>query len=104
MNRQFDTGAQRDTDKGKPKMSLVPHDELIRLMYRYKEGAEKYGENNWMKGMSVSVFYDSAQRHLFKWWEGDNTEDHMAAVLWNVMGAMWTEKNKPELDDRKKNV
>jgi len=23
-------------------------------------------------------------------------------VLWNVMGAMWTEQNKPELDDREK--
>jgi len=101
MKRQFNTGAQRDTGEGKPRMSLVPHEELTRLMHRYREGAEKYGENNWMKGMTTSVFYDSAQRHLTKWWAGDNAEDHMAAVLWNVMGAMWTEKNKPELDDRK---
>ena len=62
MKRQFNTGAQRDTGEGKPRMSLVPHEELTRLMHRYREGAEKYGENNWMKGMTTSVFYDSAQR------------------------------------------
>ena len=38
---------------------------------------------------------------MLKWWQGDTDEDHMAAVVWNVMGAMWTEQNKPGLDDRK---
>ena len=54
MKRKFKTGAQRDTGEGKPRMSLVPHEELTRLMHRYREGAEKYGENNWMKGMTTS--------------------------------------------------
>ena len=100
-NRQFETGAQRDTGNGKPMMSLVPTQELIRVMERYREGGEKYGMNNWKKGMKASVFYDSAQRHMLKWWQGETDEDHLAAVAWNVLGAMWTEQNKPELDDRK---
>ena len=42
-NRQFDTGAQRDTGEGKLRMSLVPQKELKRVMKRYLDGAEKYG-------------------------------------------------------------
>ena len=98
--RKFKTGAQRDTDIGKPKMSLVPTKEFIRVMDHYRKGGEKYGFDNWKHGMKTSVFYDSAQRHLLKWWLGENDEDHLAAVVWNVMGAMWTIQNKPELDDR----
>jgi len=101
MKREFSTGAHRDTDIGKPKMSLIPTEELIRVMQHFRNGADKYGESNWKKGMTTSVFYDSAQRHLLKWWMGQDDEDHMAAVVWNIMCAMWTEKNKPELDDRK---
>ena len=40
-NRQFDTGAQRDTGDGKLRMSLVPQEELKRVMKRYLDGAEK---------------------------------------------------------------
>tara|TARA_B100002019_G_scaffold211543_1_gene184368 strand:- start:892 stop:1296 length:405 start_codon:yes stop_codon:yes gene_type:complete len=101
-NRQFETGAQRDTDEGKLRMSLIPHDELKRVMKRYLDGAEKYGENNWMKGMPLSVFYDCAHRHLEAWWRGENTEDHAAAVVWNMLCAMYTEMNVNDLDDREK--
>jgi hypothetical protein len=102
MKRQFDTGAQRDTDTGKPRMSLIPTQELVRVMDHYRKGGEKYGFDNWKHGMTTSVFYDSAQRHLLKWWAGEEDEDHLSAVVWNIMGAMWTQQNKPELDDRKK--
>ena len=100
VNRQFDTGAQRDTGEGKLRMSLMPHAELKRAMLRYLTGAEKYGENNWMKGMPLSVYYDSMHRHLEAWWSQDDTEDHAAAVVWNMLCAMWTESNLKESDDR----
>ena len=102
-NRQFDTGAQRDTSEGKLRMSLLPQQELERVMRRYLDGAEKYGENNWIKGMPMSVYYDCMHRHLLAWWRGDDTEDHAAAVVWNMLCAMWTEKNgDKKLDDRSK--
>ena len=101
MKRQFDTGAQRDTDVGKPRMSLVPHEELMKVASHFVSGGQKYGFNNWKKGMNTSVYYDSAQRHLMKHWQGEESEDHAAAAVWNIMCMMWTEKNKPELDDRK---
>lgn len=105
-NRQFNTGAQRDTSEGKLRMSLLPQQELKRVMKRYLDGAEKYGENNWMKGMPLSVFYDCAHRHLEAWWRGENSEDHAAAVVWNMMCAMWTETKiancVPNTDDHAK--
>jgi len=100
MNRKFDTGAQRDTAENKPRLSLVPAEELLRVAKHYTDGGKKYGDNNWKLGMKSSVFYDSAQRHLNSWWQGDKSEDHLAAAIWNIMGAMWTEKNKPDLDDK----
>lgn len=100
QTREFKTGAHRDTDEGKPRMSLVPTDELQRVAKHFTTGGKKYGDNNWKKGMPVTVYYDSAQRHLMKWWMRDKSEDHLAAACWNILCAMWTEKNKPELDDR----
>jgi len=92
-NRQFETGAQRDTDFGKLRMSLVPTEALNRVMKRYLDGAEKYGQNNWMKGMPLSVYYDSTMRHLQAWWNEEDDEDHLAAAAWNMLCAIWTEDN-----------
>lgn len=99
-NRQFDSGAQRDTGDGKLCMSLVPIKELERVMERYRSGGAKYGDNNWTKGMPLSVYYDSANRHMMQWWQGDESEDHAAAVVWNMMCAMWTEKNLDNMNDK----
>jgi len=109
-NREFSSGAHRDSGVGKPRPSLLPQAEMERVMYRYLSGAEKYGENNWMKGMPLSVYYDSATRHLQEWFAGDTNEDHAAAAVWNILCAMWTEKNQhailsttgEKLDDREK--
>jgi len=99
--RQFETGAQRDNGDGKLRMSLVPHKALESVMMRYLQGAEAYGENNWRKGMKHSILYDSTMRHLMQDFKGDVSEDHLGAVLWNVMGMIWNRDNKPELDNRK---
>ena len=99
--RQFDTGAQRDNADGKLRMSLVPHKALNDVMKRYLQGAETYSENNWKLGMKHSVLYDSAMRHLMQDFSGDDSEDHLGAALWNIMGMIWNRDNKPELDDRK---
>tara|TARA_R100001163_G_scaffold728_12_gene1186 strand:+ start:415 stop:747 length:333 start_codon:yes stop_codon:yes gene_type:complete len=99
-NTVYKTGAQRDGRKGKLRLSLVPHEPLKRVMKRYLDGAETYGENNWMKGMQYSVYYDSAMRHLMEFWEGKENEDHLAAAVWNIF-ALMQEKRNTALDDRK---
>ena len=98
--RQFETGAQRDNADGKLRMSLVPHKALNDVMMRYLQGAEAYGENNWKKGMKHSVLYDSTMGHLMQDFSGDESEDHLGAALWNIMGMIWNRNNKPEMDDR----
>jgi hypothetical protein len=50
--------------------------------------------------MQLSELYNSAQRHLMAWYMKDASEDHAAAAVWNILCAMWMEKNKQEMDDR----
>jgi hypothetical protein len=42
---------------------------------------------------------DSTLRHIAKYMMGETDEDHLCAASWNLMCAMWTEDNKPELQD-----
>lgn len=73
-------------------------DMLLETAIHFEEGAKKYDENNWKKGIPTSVFVDSAVRHLLKFMRGDIDEPHKRAVCWNLMCAIWTVKNKPELN------
>jgi len=72
---------------------------IFDLSKHYEEGAAKYDERNWEKGIPVHCFIDSAIRHFLKVLRNDSDEDHKAAFLWNMFGAWWTMDNKPELDD-----
>lgn len=65
----------------------------------YEEGAKKYGEHNWQKGIPVKCCIDSAMRHYLKHLRGDKDEPHDRAFCWNIMCAIWTCMNKPELND-----
>lgn len=55
----------------------------------FEEGAKKYGENNWQKGIPVYCYIDSAVRHYFKWVRGDRDEPHDRAFVWNLMCCIW---------------
>lgn len=104
--QDFDTGARRDVQTGKPRYDLLPPVALRRLADLYARGAEKYGEGNYEKGMPFTRVYASLFRHLIQWREGDKEEDHLAAVAWNAFALMLYEDriNKnllpKELDDR----
>lgn len=72
---------------------------MLELAVHYEEGAKKYVERNWEKGIPLHCFIDSGVRHYLKYERGDTDERHDRAFLWNMFGAIWTLKNKPELDD-----
>lgn len=72
---------------------------FLELSVHYQQGAEKYGEHNWTKGIPVHSFVDSGLRHLFKCIRGDVDERHDIAFVWNMLGAEWTASKLPELDD-----
>lgn len=82
--RQWNSGAQRDDATGKPRPDLIPTKALLRWGKRMGDGAEHYGARNWEKGIPSSCFVESGMRHLVQWMDGDRTEDHLAAVLFNV--------------------
>lgn len=92
---QFETGAVRDACAGKGLPSRIPPEAIRRLAKRYEDGEAKYpdadGFPNWMRGLPLSRYFDSAMRHLLAASEGDESEDHLGAVLFNVAGWIWTE-------------
>jgi hypothetical protein len=65
----------------------------------FEQGAKKYGEYNWQKGIPVKSYIDSAVRHYLKWLRGDTDEPHDRAFCWNIVCAMWTVENKPDYMD-----
>jgi hypothetical protein len=72
---------------------------LLEVAKHFEDGAKKYGEHNWQKGIPVRCYIDSAVRHYLKWLRGDKDEPHDRAFCWNILCAIWTCKHKPELND-----
>lgn len=72
---------------------------FLEVAIHFEEGAEKYGENNWKKGLPIKCYINSAVRHFLKWFRGDTDEPHDRAFCWNIICAIWTCEHKPELND-----
>lgn len=72
---------------------------LLEVSKHYEDGARKYDERNWEKGMPLHCYIDSGVRHYIKYLRGDKDEPHDRAFVWNMLGALWTQKHKPELID-----
>ena len=76
---------------------------LLEVSKHFEEGAAKYGENNWQKGIPESSYIDSAVRHYLKWLRGDDDERHDRAFVWNIMCLIWTHEHittNPEMPER----
>lgn len=102
---KFQTGSHRDSRKGKGRFDLVPFEGIRRVALRYEYGADHYGDRNWEKGQPLSRMLDSALRHLMQALDGQDDEDHLAAVAWNSLGVMHIQREiqagrlPAELDD-----
>lgn len=77
---------------------------FLEVSKHFEEGAKKYGEYNWQKGIPTHCYIDSAVRHFLKFIRGDKDEPHDRAFVWNILCCMWTCKNKPELNDYPRKV
>ena len=76
---------------------------LLEVSKHFEEGAAKYGEDNWKKGIPESSYIDSAGRHYLKWRRGDDDERHDRAFVWNIMCLIWTHEHitdNPAADKR----
>ena len=72
---------------------------ILEVAIHFEEGANKYEPRNWEIGIPVHSFIDYAIRHYLKHKRGDTDERHDRACLWNLVCAIWTVENKPELND-----
>jgi hypothetical protein len=90
--QKFKTGAVRDIQEGKGRYDLIPPIAMQRLARHYENGAKKYGEHNWEKGIPLSRYIDSLIRHAYKLLLGMEDEDHAAAIAWNAFSYIYTKE------------
>jgi hypothetical protein len=94
---EYASGMVRDASEDKAHFEFLlwpglPYEEqfLTRWAQLMTRGMRKYGSFNFTKANSTEElqrFKESAFRHLIQWMTGDETEDHAAAVAYNVSSA-----------------
>lgn len=72
---------------------------ILDVAKHFEQGAKKYGEHNWQKGIPIHSYIDSAIRHYLKFNAGITDEPHDRAFVWNILCCIWTMENKPEMND-----
>ena len=72
---------------------------FLEVSKHYEQGALKYGEYNWQKGIPYNSYIDSAVRHLLKYIDGQKDEPHQRAFTWNILCLLW-EIDRPKGDNK----
>jgi len=84
----FESGMVRDTNEGKIEYVLTRDGPMFRRWAEHlTKGAERYGKRNWMLASGRDEMIrarESATRHFEQWLEGETSEDHAAAVFFNI--------------------
>lgn len=92
-------------DHGKSRMSLIPFTALRALGDVYTIGAQKYNDNNWLKGTKWSRLQDAMLRHYERFAAGEDTDEetgllHTAQMTWNAIGLLTYQLLNIGEDDR----
>lgn len=82
----------RDVSTGKLDWTILPWIVLKRDVELYMRGAKKYARDNWKKGQPFSRAFESLVRHMFDYWMGDRSEDHLAAIRFNAACLIYYEE------------
>jgi hypothetical protein len=96
--KTFTTGAVRTRDADHVRYDLISPIALAALAKTYAEGAGKYGDFNWEKGMPVHDLLNHALQHICKYLAGDRAEPHLPHAAWGLMAAIHSEAMWPELN------
>lgn len=99
--REFESGATRDTDEGKPEYAGFESPEVIRRFgeYMHEHRLQKDGtlraSDNWKNGFPREVYVQSMFRHFVDVWElynadqDDKLEIALCALRFNVQGLLY---------------
>jgi hypothetical protein len=71
--------------KDEPRFDLISPYALKALADTYAEGAKKYGDRNYLKGLPYSNLINHALNHIHLFQMGDTSEPHMAHAAWNLL-------------------
>jgi len=98
-------GYKLDVDK--LRYDLIPPYALEALAYVYTVGAKKYGDDNYLKGMSYRRVFGALLRHAFAWLKGrsidpEDGQHPLASVAWCAFALMEYERLGVGVDDRRK--
>ena len=98
------TGSLR-FNKGKAQIHQVPSSAITGMAEVLGYGETKYGKYNWAKGNDFSVPFDSAMRHMLKFWDGEDLDDesgfhHLKHALTNLAILLEYYEKHPDMDDR----
>lgn len=92
-------------DNSKPDLTDIPMDAMWEMGKAFTYGQKKYGKNNYRNGMLVSRLLAAATRHIYQHLDGETIDPeaqsmHLGNAMASIAMAIYTLKNKPELDDR----
>lgn len=112
QRQEYDSGMRRDIQEGKPRYDLViPLDMKEHMLKRWamllERGMAKYGYRNWELANSPEEmirFQSSAFRHFVQWMDGEEDEDHAAAVFFNIQAYEYLKEKLALSDEEKKRI
>jgi len=94
-------------NEGKIRYDLIDDYAIEQMAKVLTEGAKKYDEQNWRKGMKWSKAEASFKRHIASYKEGEDFDPetglyHLSHAMVNLMFMVNYYRTHPELDDRAK--
>ena len=96
----FKSGAVRSNDVDNVRYDLITPIGMRRLAETYHEGAVKYGDGNWLRGMEASNLVNHCLAHIFKYVNHQEPDvDHLAHAAWNLFALMEFEETRDDMQD-----
>ena len=82
--KEFQSGAKRSKDADHARYDLIPMAAMEAMAKTLCVGARRYGEFNWQKGIPASDLMNHCLQHIYKWLDGDRSEDHIGHAMCNL--------------------
>ena len=98
-----DSGFMREKKDDKINYDLIPLWFFTRLAKLYTTGAQAKGHRNWEKASTetdLQSFRESAWRHFVQFIDGQTNEDHLCAVIFNLIGMEHVRMKLNSLDNQ----